>query len=136
MIESAQDFVRFRTSELPEEQHRATHEEAAESVWHAVIAGFPEMREWVALNKTVPIEILGVLSRDSNARVRFAVAMKRKLPEELQLVLARDNDESVRQRIAYNKKATRKVLQILADDVELRIREKAVERLETGDYVA
>lgn len=122
------------TSELAEDQHRATHEEAAESVWRAVISGFPEMREWVAHNKTVPVEILDVLSRDSDARVRCAVAMKRKLPEELQLLLARDIDGTVRQSIVYNAKATKRVLQILGDDVDLRIKEKAVERLEMGDY--
>ena len=136
MIESAQDFVRFRNSDHAEDQHRATHEEAADSVWRAVIEGFPDMREWVAHNKTVPIEILEVLSRDPDARVRYAVAMKRKIPEETQLALARDTDESVRQRIAYNAKATKRVLEILAADGEMRVREKAVKRLEEGDYVA
>ena len=121
MIASAQDFVRFRNSELAEEQHRATHEDAPESVWRAVIADFPDMREWVAHKKTVPVEILEVLSHDPDSRVRFAVAMKRKIPEEVQLVLAGDRDETVRQRIAYNAKATKKVLEILATDVELRV---------------
>ena len=136
MIKSAQDFVRLRNSELAEEQHRATHEEAAESVWREVIEGFPDMREWVAHNKTVPVEILEELSRDPDSRVRYAVAMKRKIPEEMQLVLARDTDESVRRRIAYNAKATKRALQILAADVELGIRERALKRLEEEDYVA
>ena len=104
MIESAQDFVRFRNSELAEEQHRATHDDAPVSVWRAVIEEFPDMREWVARNKTVPVEILDMLSRDPDSRVRHAVAMKRKIPEEMQLVLAGDSDESVRQRIASTRR--------------------------------
>lgn len=136
MIESAEEFARLRTSELSEEQHRATHDEAPESVWRAVIERFTELREWVAHNKTVPLVILELLSRDPDDRVRYAVAMKNKIPDDLQLLLARDSDESVRARIAYNKKATKKALQILADDGSQRIRQRAIERLQAGEYVA
>ena len=136
MIESAADFVRLRTSEVPGEQYRATHDAAAVSVWRAVVEAFPDMRECVACNKTVPVEILWELSRDPDSRVRVAVAMKRKLPEALQLVLANDPDEGVRHRIACNAKATRRVLQILVDDRQSFVREKAVGRLEEGDFVA
>lgn len=58
MIDSAADFVRLRTSEIPGEQYRAAHDAAAVTVWRAVIEKYPDMREWVARNKTVPIEIL------------------------------------------------------------------------------
>ena len=134
MIESAADFVRLRTSEIPGEQYRAAHDAAA--VWRAVIEKYPDMREWVARNKTVPVEVLEALSHDPDSRVRVAVAMKRKLPEALQLVLAGDPDEGVRHRIACNAKATKRVLQMLADDDQSFVRETAIGRLEDEDFVA
>ena len=136
MIESAADFVRLRTSEVPGEQYRAAHDAAAVTVWRAVIEKYPDMREWVAGNKTVPVEVLEELSRDPDSRVRVAVAMKRKLPEALQLVLAGDPDEGVRHRIACNAKATKRVLQMLADDDQSFVHETAVRRLEERDFVA
>jgi hypothetical protein len=112
MIESAEEFVRLRESNDP----RAAHEEAPLEVWHAVIAGWPEMREWVALNKTVPVEILEVLARDEDVKVRTTVAMKRKLTPELFELLAADPDEGVRGRIAYNEKAPAEVIERLKRD--------------------
>jgi hypothetical protein len=129
MITSAEEFRRLRTSDIQEEYDRAAHEEASLEVWLGVIEKFPEMRRWVAQNKTVPVEILEVLSHDHDADVRSFVAMKRKLPEYIQLILARDEDCSVRERLAFNAKATDAVLRILADDAVSQIREKAKERL-------
>ena len=136
MITSAQEFYRLRTSEIPDEYQRAACEDAPLIVWQDIISTMPGMREWVATNKTVPIEILEVLAGDVDGRVRSAVAMKRKLPEVLQVVLARDADETVRNRLACNKKATKVVLEILADDSEAFVRERALDRLKIGDYVA
>ena len=119
----------MRTSEIEEEHHRAAHDDAPIEVWLEVIRKFPEMRFWVAHNKTVPIKILEILSRDENPQVRSFVASKRKLPEDIQLLLAQDKDYSVRQSLAYNAKAKDSVLRILAEDVELQIREKAKAKL-------
>ena len=102
---------------------------AAMEVWMEVVATMPNMREWVALNKTVPIEVLALLARDESGHVRAVVAMKRKLPEALQLELARDSDASVRQRLACNAKATKRVLEILANDSEGFVRERPTQRL-------
>ncbi len=129
MITSAEEFYRLRTSEVEEEYNRAAHEETSLEVWLDVIEKFPEMRLWVAQNKTVPAKVLEVLSRDHDADVRSFVAMKRKLPEHIQLVLARDEDYSVRERLSWNANATDAVLRVLAEDAEMRIREKAKERL-------
>ncbi|WP_231587097.1 hypothetical protein, partial [Paenibacillus sp. E194] len=60
------------------------------------------MREWVVHNKSIPVEIMGILVDDADERVRFNVATKNRLPEHLQLKLAKDSDNSVRQRILYN----------------------------------
>ena len=129
VITSAEEFYRLRTSEIKQEYDRAAHDEAPLGVWLEIIQKFPEMHSWVAHNKTVPIEILEVLSRDENPQVRSAAALKRKLPEDIQLLLAQDKDFSVRERLVWNVKATDSVLRILAEDVELQIREKAKARL-------
>lgn len=105
MITSAEEFYHLRTSEVHAEYERAAHEEAPLEVWFDVIATFPEMRVWVAYNKTVPVEILEVSSNDPDGDVRGSVAMKRKLPEAIQLRLAGD-DCSVRERLAYNARTT------------------------------
>lgn len=129
MITSSEEFYRLRRSEIESEYDRAAHDDAPLEVWLEVIQKFPEMRSWVAHNKTVPIEILEVLSRDKNPKVRSVVATKRKLPEQIQLLLARDEDYSVRERLVWNAKATDAVLRILAEDIDLRIREKAKAKL-------
>lgn len=129
MIESAEEFHRLRTSDVPEEYYRAAHEEAPLSVWRDVMLRFPEMRFWVAQNKTVPVEILELLVHDPDPRVRHMVAMKRKLPEHLQLRLAHDPDEGIRLAIACNAKATPEVLHILLADDWSEVRENAKTRL-------
>jgi hypothetical protein len=129
MITSAEEFLRLCSSTNPDEYRRAAHEHAPETVWHDIIAQYPEMRSWVAHNKTVPIEILDILSIDSHPHVRMVVATKRKLPEPLQLRLAHDCDSGVRYQLACNAKVTRNTLRILANDEELFIREKAQQRL-------
>ncbi|MGF9754534.1 hypothetical protein AAII07_04985 [Microvirga sp. 0TCS3.31] len=77
MIESAEEFVRLRTSTDPAEYRRAAHEEAAERTWIEVIERYPDMRSWVAHNKTVPLSILKILRHDADEQVRLTVTSKR-----------------------------------------------------------
>lgn len=134
MIESAAIFYHLRTSLNPLEYHRAAHEEASESVWKQIIVQYPDMRSWVAHNKTVPISILEILAQDEDGRVRHMVALKRKLPEHLQMRLAQDVDEGVRRAIASNARATLQALELLSrDDVE-EIRQVSGLRLAAGLY--
>ena len=92
MIESAEEFRRLRISDDPEEYNRAAHGNASLETWLEVIERWPDMREWVAHNKTVPVAVLEKLAYDPDPRVRSTVATKNKLPEHLQLVMARDDD--------------------------------------------
>ena len=92
MITSADEFVRFRSSTNPEEYRRAAQESASELVWHEIITHYPEMRRWVANNRTISISILERLSMDSDPDVRIWVAMKRKLPEALQMRFVHEPD--------------------------------------------
>ena len=116
MISSAEEFYRLRTSENLEEQHRASDDVISEGVCYEIIATYPEIKKWVAHNKTVPLEVLRLLASDRDPRVRFAVAMKNKLPHDLMVQLGRDTDASVRQRVASNKNAGVEILEELAQD--------------------
>lgn len=100
MIESAEQFVWLRRSELKDEYDRATNEPAPLDVWQAVIEDYPDMRGWVAHNRTVPDEILRRLAADEDPAVRLRVAMKRQVPEDVIAMLADDADEDVRGAIA------------------------------------
>ncbi len=129
MIESAEQFVKLRESDKEEEYYRAAHEAADEEVWLEVIRVYPHMRRWVAHNKTVPQNILKILSTDSDWRVRSKVAERRAAGEEILMKLASDPDESIRLTVAYNPKVTKKVLEKLLDDSWERIREVAAKKL-------
>ena len=131
MINSAEEFCALRVSDDPEEYTRAAYDTASVEVWADVIAKYPDMRFWVAQNKTVPLSILEVLAQDPDENVRSMVARKRKLSESIQLILARDVDPSVRGALARNAKVTPAVLSLLLADTDSDIRRLATERLAT-----
>lgn len=128
-IYSAEEFRRLRLSEDKSDYDRAAHEDAPIEVWYDVIERYPDLREWVAHNKTVPLEILAVLAKDPDSKVRGTVAMKRKLTPELLRELADDPDESVRADVARHRRAPRDVLERLAEDSWRGARDMARERL-------
>jgi hypothetical protein len=134
MINSAEEFVRLRLSENMEEYLKVAWDEAPLKVWLEVIGKYLHMREWVAHNKSIPIEIMEILADDADERVRFNVAQKNRLPENLQLKLANDPDSSVRNRIVYNKKATFQTLNILLNDDDEDIRTLAKKRIDEGRH--
>lgn len=129
MISSAEEFVELRTRLRREEYLRAAQESAPREIWIEVIQRFPDMRFWVAQNKTVPVEILAVLARDPDAQVRWMCASKNKLTDELFALLAADDDDSVRAGIAYNKNAPSEILRRLAEDRSQTVSAVARERL-------
>lgn len=130
MIESADHFFALRTSEDPELYQIAANDSATEETWQEVIERYPDMRVWVARNKTVPLRILEVLSFDKDAEVRYAVAMKRKAGPDILQRLAQDPDESVRLRVALNPKTPRIVLEQMLNDKWSRVVEEVRSRLE------
>ncbi len=134
MINSADEYKRLRESDKEEECDRVVYEEAPIEVWKDIINRFPDAREWVAHNKTVPLEILSILSKDDNPEVRYMVAMKRKLSKELFDLLSKDKDESVRMRIACNAKTPREILEKMKEDEVIEIVNWVTERLENFDY--
>ncbi len=129
MIGSAEEFVRLRSSECMEDYRRAAAEEAPLEVWREVIAEYPDMREWVAHNKTVPIEVIEILARDPTANVRHTIARKRRTPPHVLEQLARDTDDSVRLAVACNPKIPRGLLEFLLNDKWAEVRVTAASRL-------
>jgi hypothetical protein len=129
MINSVEEFIQLRLSGNPDDYLRAAGEESTIHIWFGVIEMHPELKYWVAHNKTVQLEVLGVLSDDPSWRVRHMVASKNKLSEELQIKLANDKNPSVRQRILRNKKAAVSALLILSKDKDLEIKEMALKKL-------
>lgn len=128
MINSAEEFVALRTSGNADEYGRAAREEAPLAVWRELVESYPEMRRWVAHNKTVPVEILAVLVGDPDPEVRWAVALKRKLTLEMFEKLSNDEEESVRLRVVHNRKTPEQLLRRLVDDKSRIVREAARER--------
>lgn len=78
MILSAQEFVRLRQSDKPEEYNRAASEEISEAVCFEVIEKYPDMKAWVAHNKKVPLSVLKHLADVPDPWVRVSVGEKRK----------------------------------------------------------
>jgi hypothetical protein len=117
MIQSAEEFVLLRDSEVKADYDRATMDEAPASVWLDVIERYPIYRKWVAQNKTVPLEVLETLC-EFDKDVRVFVAMRRRLSTKLFQQLSKDPDPVVRQQIAANAKAPLEVLNDLAADVD------------------
>lgn len=129
-ITTAEEFRRLRTSDVRQEYERAAYAPLPDPVALEVIRQFPDLREWVAYNKSVSIEVLRVLATDDDRRVRTMVAMKRKLDLPLFEQLSHDPDEIVRSTVAFNRKCPTSVLVRMEEgDPSEWVRSKARERL-------
>lgn len=125
MIQSAEEFVALRTSSDPAEYWRAAHESATDTIWLDVIDRFPEMRKWVAHNKTTSATVLERLAHDSDPEVRSQVAMANRLNVDLLRSLATDPEEAVRARVAHHKHAPVDLLESLRHDESSIVRDAA-----------
>lgn len=132
MIATSDEFKRLRESAEPSEYIRAASDEAPVEVWREIVAEMPEMRFWVAQNKTVPIEILEDLARCSGVDVRCMVARKRKITESIGLILAEDGDETVRAALARNPKLPKAVQNVLLGDPSPLVQEALVAHRQNG----
>ncbi len=117
-------------SEDPEDYHRLRHDEAPIEVWRELIANYSLANDRVALNKTVPVEILREIAADTRVLVRTHVAMVRRITEDIQDVLSRDPDSSVRNMLANNSKVTERILKLLSVDKEEFVRESAQRQIQ------
>lgn len=132
MIESAKEFIKLRHSECQEEYQRAGFEEATHETWLELIENYPDMKIWVARNRTISVDIMRILSDDKDAIVRSAIASKHTLPQDLFIKLAQDKEETVRNTIVFNKKTPLNILQkISKEDPSEFIRNQALEKIRT-----
>jgi hypothetical protein len=129
VIDSAEEFIRLRTSELISEYQRAAHDAASDEVWLEVIERFPDFAPWVAHNKTISMPIIHKLFELQHEDVMLILAMKRRTPHELLVKLSKHPNDSVRLGVAHNKKAPHEALEILKEDHWERVREVALERI-------
>jgi hypothetical protein len=133
MIQSAAQFIALRSSSIREEYHQAAHDSAPIAVWLQIIEQYPEMRKWVAHNKTVPIAVLEILAQDLDPKVRSTVAAKRKAGQSILQQLAQDPNESVRMKVAINAKTSSGILRQLLNDPWEQIVEIVKERLDNPE---
>ncbi|WP_146057193.1 MULTISPECIES: hypothetical protein [unclassified Streptomyces] len=129
MIESIEEFLHLSASDDPREHRKAITEEAPEQIWIDLINGFAAERAAIAMNKTLPLSVLDILSRDPDSRVRSLVAMKKKLTPEILDRLARDEYEPIRHRVAQHKNTSMETLEVLRRDSWEQVRETADEHL-------
>ena len=115
MINSAEEFIALRNSDLKSEYDRAAMEEAPISVWRETIIKHPNYRRWVSHNKTVPLEILQELCI-FDSTIRQSVARKRKLSPAMFETLSKDVSDVVRVAIAANRKTPIGILERLLTD--------------------
>ncbi|TWU43700.1 Leucine rich repeat variant [Rubripirellula tenax] len=127
MIESAAEFRELRESDDPERYNRAATENASLATWTAIVQSMPDMRFWVAHNKTVPASVLAALASDPDANVRHMVAQKRKIDPATQRLLASDTDTAVRCALARNAKLVPDVLDMLSHDTGHMVRDAVLQ---------
>ncbi len=132
MITSAAEFCRLRESTNPDDYARAAAEDAPIEVWREIISSRADMRVWVVLNKTVPLEILEELAGACDVEVRDAVARKRKITEAIAVRLAKDKDETVRAALARNPKISNSILAILSLDTSRLVQGALDDRRKNG----
>ncbi|EGT0638487.1 hypothetical protein JAF85_004837 [Citrobacter werkmanii] len=116
MIKNSAEFVSLRNSEIPDEYNRAATEEAPLDVWMDLIENYHDMKVWVARNKSIPKEIIDILSRDINPIVRDAISSKYPLDFDIYLLLSKDPDDGIRVRLTYNKKLPTSILKEMAEN--------------------
>jgi len=129
VIESAEQFIHLRTSELKSDYDRAAHEAASDEVWLEVIERFSDFAPWVAHNKTISATIIYKLFELQSDEVLFVLAMKRRTPHDLLVKLSQHPNESVRLAIAKNAKAPREALDLLKEDDWVTVREAVADRI-------
>lgn len=114
MIDDAKEWIRLRRSEEREEYMRSAVEEVPLDVWKQIYELAPDLRCFIAYSKTSPHEMLEILARDDDWRVRNAAANRADARPELLRQLARDPDEGVRVRVCWNPSTPKDVLEYLA----------------------
>jgi hypothetical protein len=130
VIDNAREWIRLRSSDDSDDNHRAATETVPLAVWMQIHSKAPDLRAFIAYNRTSPPEMLAILARDENRLVRHAVAERHDAPVSALRELADDVDERVRVLVAGHPSTQRDVLQYLSRvDAADAVRVKASARL-------
>ncbi|MFH9549569.1 hypothetical protein ACIBAH_11790 [Streptomyces sp. NPDC051445] len=130
MIESAEEFVRLRTSGDSADLRRTKQEDAPLDVWLDLVQNHPDMRFWVTFNRHVPPEVLRLLVRDDDWRVRANIAGRKGAPQDVLDALSRDDHDAVVSSTASNPGTPTDALTRLSRHSWQDVRERALEQLE------
>ncbi|MEU8222521.1 hypothetical protein [Kribbella sp. NPDC048915] len=102
MIGSADEFVGLRRSWDGTDWQRIKRDEAPLEVWLEIVREHPDMRFWVAFNRTLPAEVVRLLSQDSDWRVRARIASRKDAPGDVLAALSADPHDAVAASVAGN----------------------------------
>jgi hypothetical protein len=130
LIHQASEFITALEASDATENNLIRFGKASTQTWLEIIRHSEDAAVWVALNKTIPLEMLEVLAKHSSARVRRFAADKNRITPELIALLATDSDPSVRLRIANHKKTSAEILRRLLRDDWDQVVEIAQQRLD------
>ncbi|WP_149030664.1 hypothetical protein [Kitasatospora sp. MBT66] len=130
MIESADEFVRLRLGGDGADYQRIKRDEAPLEVWLEIARDYPDMRFWVAFNRTVPAEVLRLLGQDDDWRVRARIASRRDAPRDVLEILSSDTHDAVASSVAGNPETPDDALARLTGHHWGQVRDKAAQQLE------
>lgn len=129
MIETVAEFIRLVESDDPDEIRRSAWEDALPKVWKLLVEDYPEMRFWVAHNRTVPEQILRILAVDPEWRVRHRVASRRSCPSGILELLSNDTHDSIASLVAGHPNVPSSALRRLEKYPWGQVSEKATRQL-------
>ena len=129
MIRSAEEFARLRRSNDSAEYRRSATDSAADEVWIEVIERFPDLRQWVAHNRTISERVMERLAVDPDEQVRWRIASKKAVPSHVLTELATDPSEMVRVQVLRHRRLPLEALETLCTDPVATIRTDALYRL-------
>jgi len=129
MIETVAEFVRLVESDDPDERRRSAWEAALPQVWKSLVENHPEMRFWVAGNRTVPDVILRILAIDPEWRVRHRVASRKSCPSDILELLSNDTHDSIVSLVAGHPNTPSSALRRLARYPWDQVSKKATRQL-------
>ena len=136
MIETVDEFIRLVESDDPAERRRAAWEAADLQVWMTLVTEHPEMRFWVAHNRTIPQEVMQVLAADEDWRVRDRIATKNSCPSDILETLSSDSHDAVASAVAGHPNTPISALRRLAKYPWEQVSSKAIRQLADRGEVA
>lgn len=134
-MNNAEIFIRYMNSDNIEDQSIARNLPLSVDECHRIIESHPDLKQWVVLNKKVPVQILDELSRDGDENIRHWVACKNSITPEIAQRFLSDPSPMVRIRLLYNKKVPIPIKMLLLEDEDEWVVEQARERLTSMGYL-